>query len=209
MDKEKFDYLFKIVLVGDTNVGKTNILSWLKTNDRPAVSKPTIGVEFGTKTFRFDDAVVKAQIWDTAGQERYHAITAAYYRGSCGAVIVYDISSKNSLENATSVWLKNLKSAADPDIPVMLLGNKRDLERERALEEEAGRAVALKNGMGFFETSAVSGENIQKAFETFIRQIYNAEKQKKDSPTRVKIRKEDLAGHEVKMSSKHKKSSCC
>lgn len=209
MDKEKFDYLFKIVLIGDTNVGKTNILARLIKNDLPAASKPTIGVEFGTKTFKFDNSVVKAQIWDTAGQERYHAITAAYYRGSCGAVIVYDISKKNSLENSTSIWLKNLKSAADPDIPVVLLGNKKDLEEQRVLDEEAGREVALQKGLGFFETSAASGENIQKAFETFIKQIYDAEKQKENSPTRVKIRREDLEGKELKIGVRHKKSSCC
>lgn len=94
MDNQKFDYLFKIVLRGDSNVGKTNILSRLIKDTIPASSKPTFGDEIGTKTFTFDGIVAKAQIWDTAGQERYHAITAAYYRGSNGAVVVYDITKK-------------------------------------------------------------------------------------------------------------------
>lgn len=207
---EKVDYLFKIVLIGDSAVGKTNILSRLVSGEAISHSKPTIGVEFGTKTFKFDDSVVKAQIWDTAGQERYHAITAAYYRGSYGAVIVYDITLQSSLRNAQAIWLKTLKSSTDPGISIVLLGNKKDMEDKRAIETKEGRDVAMKNNTGFFETSAISGENVAEAFEIFIRQIYEKEKNKEHSNARVKVRREDLVGKQLKMNiKKSKKSSCC
>ncbi|KAI4292245.1 Ras-related protein Rab-11A [Pancytospora philotis] len=210
MEQQKFDYLFKIVLIGDTNVGKTHILSRLIKDSVPSASKPTIGVEFGTKTFAVDGATVKAQIWDTAGQERYHAITSAYYRGSSGAVVVYDITKKNSLENALTLWLRNLRQVADPSLPVLLIGNKSDLKSKREVKTEEGREAALKEGMGFFETSALSGENVAEAFEMFIKQIYEIERKKENSPTRVKVRREELVGEYLKgKKSKKQKSSCC
>lgn len=208
--EQRFDFLFKIVLIGDSNVGKTNLLSRLIKNEALSESKPTIGVEFGTKTFKFDDSVVKAQIWDTAGQERYHAITAAYYRGSNGAVIVYDMTQKNSLENACAVWLANLRNSTDSGIPIMLLGNKNDLAKHRTVSQDEGRSTAMREGLGFFETSAVSGENVAEAFETFVRQIYEREKKKQATTTKAKVRREDMVGKELKM--KKKKSTgygCC
>ncbi|KAI5169790.1 Ras-related protein Rab-11A [Pancytospora epiphaga] len=211
MDNQKIDYLFKIVLIGDSNVGKTSILSRLVKNTIPEESKPTIGVEFGTKTFTIDGTVIKAQIWDTAGQERYHAITTAYYRGSNGAVVVYDVTNKNSIENASTVWLKNLRYSADPNIPAMLLGNKADLEKKREVSTMDGFKTALGEKTGYFETSAVSGENITKAFETFINHIYKIEKEKENSPAKVKVRREDLTGEQLNTakSNKKKKSGCC
>lgn len=210
MEQQKFDYLFKIVLVGDTNVGKTYILSRLIKDTVPSTSKPTIGVEFGTRTFKFENSTIKAQIWDTAGQERYHAITSAYYRGSSGAVVVYDITKKNSLENAVSLWLKNLKQVADPNMPVVLIGNKSDLQENRAVATEKGREVALQENMGFFETSALTGENVSEAFESFIKHIYEIEKNNENSPTKVKIRREDLVDEYLKGKKvTPKKSSCC
>lgn len=105
--EEDYDYLFKIVLIGDSGVGKTNLLSRFIKNEFNLESKPTIGVEFATKTVLTDSKLVKAQIWDTAGQERYRAITNAYYRGAVGALMLYDISRNSTFDNVEK-WLKEL-----------------------------------------------------------------------------------------------------
>lgn len=213
MDPEvipKFDFLIKIVLIGDTNVGKTNILSRLVDNKFNADSKATIGVEFGSKIFKFDGSTVKVQIWDTAGQERYHAITTAYYRGSAGAVLVYDISNKESLDHVRSIWLMNLNTVLENSIPKMLLGNKQDLENERKISTESGRTLAVSENMAFFETSAFSGENVNLAFESFVRTIYEMEKNKMvPAGNKDRVGTTELKGHELSIKKKKKRSSCC
>ena len=126
-EDEEYDYLFKIVLIGDSGVGKSNLLLRFTRNEFNLESKTTIGVEFATKTITAaNNQLIKSQIWDTAGQERYRAITNAYYRGAVGALLVYDITSQVSFDNAHK-WLKELKENADQGIVVMLVGNKADL----------------------------------------------------------------------------------
>ncbi|KAK8476415.1 hypothetical protein V6N11_068368 [Hibiscus sabdariffa] len=105
---DDYDYLFKVVLIGDSGVGKSNLLSRFTKNEFSLESKSTIGVEFATRSIRVDDKVVKAQIWDTAGQERYRAITSAYYRGAVGALLVYDVTRHVTFENVER-WLKELR----------------------------------------------------------------------------------------------------
>ncbi|VFQ97117.1 unnamed protein product [Cuscuta campestris] len=134
---EDYDYLFKVVLIGDSGVGKSNLLSRFTKNEFSSESKSTIGVEFATRTIQVDDKVIKAQIWDTAGQERYRAITSAYYRGAVGALLVYDITRKVTFENVQR-WLKELRDHTDQNIVVMLAGNKSDLRHLRAVPR--GRA---------------------------------------------------------------------
>ena len=109
---DDYDYLFKIVLVGDSGVGKSNLLSRFTRNEFSIDSKSTIGVEFATRGVMMDDKTIKAQIWDTAGQERYRAITSAYYRGAVGALLLYDLSKHLSYENANR-WLQELKDHAN------------------------------------------------------------------------------------------------
>jgi len=120
---DDYDYLFKVVIIGDSGVGKSNLLSRFTRNEFHLDSKSTIGVEFATRSIQHDGKVIKAQIWDTAGQERYRAITSAYYRGAVGALLVYDISKRLTFENVER-WLKELRTHADPSIVVMLVGNK-------------------------------------------------------------------------------------
>ncbi|KAD7117101.1 hypothetical protein E3N88_04369 [Mikania micrantha] len=117
--EEDYDYLFKVVLIGDSGVGKTNLLSRFSRNEFSLESKSTIGVEFATRSISVDDKIVKAQIWDTAGQERYRAITSAYYRGAVGALIVYDITRNVTFENVER-WLKELRDHTDQNIVIML-----------------------------------------------------------------------------------------
>nr|KAJ0194436.1 hypothetical protein LSAT_V11C800394810 [Lactuca sativa] len=167
----EYDYLFKIVLIGDSGVGKSNILSRFTRNEFCLESKSTIGVEFATRTLQVEGKTVKAQIWDTAGQERYRAITSAYYRGAVGALLVYDITKAQSFENVTR-WLRELRDHADSNIVIMLAGNKSDLSHLRAVQETNGQKLAEQEGLSFLETSALEAQNVEKAFQMILLDIY-------------------------------------
>ncbi|TFY66480.1 hypothetical protein EVG20_g4615 [Dentipellis fragilis] len=166
-----FDYLFKVVLIGDSGVGKSNLLSRFTRNEFNLETKSTIGVEFATRTISVDGKTLKAQIWDTAGQERYRAITAAYYRGAVGALLVYDIAKHATYVNVTR-WLKELRDHADSNIVIMLVGNKSDLKHLRAVPTEEAKAFATENGLSFIETSALDASNVESAFQTILTDIY-------------------------------------
>ena len=130
-----------VVLIGDSGVGKSNLLSRFTRNEFNLDSKSTIGVEFATRSIQVDAKTIKAQIWDTAGQERYRAITSAYYRGAVGALLVYDISKHQTYENVQR-WLKELRDHADANIVIMLVGNKSDLRHLRAVPTEEAKQFA-------------------------------------------------------------------
>uniref|UniRef100_A0A8C7NDS1 Ras-related protein Rab-25 n=1 Tax=Oncorhynchus mykiss TaxID=8022 RepID=A0A8C7NDS1_ONCMY len=130
-----------LVLIGDSGVGKSNLLSRFTRNEFNLESKSTIGVEFATRSIQVDGKTVKAQIWDTAGQERYRAITSAYYRGAVGALLVYDIAKHLTYENVER-WLKELRDHADSNIVIMLVGNKSDLRHLRAVPTDEARTFA-------------------------------------------------------------------
>ncbi|KAL9553869.1 Ras-related protein ric2 [Mucor bainieri] len=170
---DEYDYLFKLVLIGDSNVGKSNLLSRFTSNEFNLESKSTIGVEFATKNLEIDAHTVKAQIWDTSGQERYRAITGAYYRGAVGALLVYDITRSSSFQNVEH-WLKEIRDHADPNIVIMLVGNKLDLsESSRQVTTEQGGALAEQEGFLFIETSALDATNVDKAFSAVFDAIYS------------------------------------
>lgn len=207
--QEKFDYLFKIVIIGDANVGKTNVISRLVNDEFLEHSKSTIGVDFATKTFKFGDVCVKVQLWDTAGQERYHALISAYYRGSAGAVIVYDVTNRGSFEHSCTSWLNNLESATKEHVPKMLLGNKIDLRDKISVPRPEGERAALDKNMSFFETSALSGDNVHIAFETFVKKIYEKEKTKEVVTNRRQLDDEKVKKSMLGASTGKKKKSCC
>ncbi|KAL2904480.1 Ras-related protein RABA2a [Bienertia sinuspersici] len=169
--EEEYDYLFKVVLIGDSGVGKSNLLSRFTRNEFCLESKSTIGVEFATRTLQVEGRTVKAQIWDTAGQERYRAITSAYYRGALGALLVYDVTKPTTFDNV-SRWLKELRDHADANIVIMLIGNKTDLKHLRAVATEDAQSFAEKEGLSFIETSALESTNVEKAFQTILSEIY-------------------------------------
>ncbi|KAG0655314.1 Rab GTPase ypt32 [Maudiozyma exigua] len=166
-----YDYLFKIVLIGDSGVGKSNLLSRFTTNEFNIESKSTIGVEFATRTIEVEGKKIKAQIWDTAGQERYRAITSAYYRGAVGALIVYDISKSSTYENCNH-WLTELRENADDNVAVGLIGNKSDLSHLRAVPTDEAKNFASESQLLFAETSALNSENVDQAFRELITAIY-------------------------------------
>ncbi|XP_060186200.1 ras-related protein Rab11D [Lycium barbarum] len=168
----KIDYVFKVVLIGDSAVGKSQILARFARNEFSLDSKATIGVEFQTRTLVIQHKSVKAQIWDTAGQERYRAVTSAYYRGAVGALLVYDITKRQTFDHMPR-WLEELRAHADKNIVIMLIGNKTDLEDQRAVPTEDAKEFAQKEGLFFLETSAMEGRNVEDAFFTVLTEIFN------------------------------------
>ncbi|KAJ2898306.1 Rab GTPase ypt31 [Coemansia aciculifera] len=168
---DEYDFLFKIVLIGDSGVGKSNLLSRFTRNEFNLESKSTIGVEFATRSIQVDAKTIKAQIWDTAGQERYRAITSAYYRGAVGALLVYDIAKHPTYENVTR-WLKELRDHADSNIVIMLVGNKSDLRHLRAVPTDEAKQFASENGLFFIETSALDSSNVEQSFQQILTEIY-------------------------------------
>ena len=170
MENKEYDLLFKLILIGDSYVGKSNILLKYLKNQFNENSKTTIGVEFGTKNIIINNKRIKIQIWDTAGQERYRSITSAYYKGAKGALIVYDITRKNTFDNIDK-WITDLKLNGDKNICIIILGNKSDLIDKREINKNDGIKKAEMYKTAFLETSALNGDNISKAFDELIEQI--------------------------------------
>ncbi|KAL0984825.1 hypothetical protein UPYG_G00147580 [Umbra pygmaea] len=168
---ESYNFVFKVVLIGESGVGKSNLLSRFTKNEFTHDSRTTIGVEFSTRTVQLNSLTIKAQIWDTAGLERYRAITSAYYRGAVGALLVYDITKHLTYESVDR-WLKELYDHADPHIVVMLVGNKTDLGSERSVPTEEAKDFAEKKGILFLETSALESTNVETAFHNVLGEIH-------------------------------------
>jgi Ras-related protein Rab-11A len=142
MAEIEVDIIYKIILVGDTGVGKTKILTRYTKDEFSFDSKTTLGVEFGSKIYNINDNIIKLQIWDTAGQERYRSITCAYYKGSAGAIIVFDVARKETFENVDR-WHEDIMRCADKDICIILIGNKCDLEIREVKYQEATEKAKL------------------------------------------------------------------
>ncbi|EEB18513.1 GTP-binding nuclear protein RAN1, putative [Pediculus humanus corporis] len=157
------DYLFKFLVIGSAGCGKSCLLYQFIRNQFKEDSSYTIGVEFGSKIVNVGGKSVKLQIWDTAGQERFRSVTKGYYRGAAGALLVYDITSRDSF-NALSTWLSDTKTLASPNIVMLLVGNKKDLEKEREVTFLEASKFAQENELMFLETSAKSGECVEEAF---------------------------------------------
>jgi len=210
-DSSNYDYLFKVVLIGDSGVGKSNLLSRFTRNEFNIESKSTIGVEFATRSINVDGKTVKSQIWDTAGQERYRAITSAYYRGAVGALLVYDIAKHATYVNVTR-WLKELRDHADSNIVIMLVGNKSDLKHLRAVPTEEAKAFASENGLSFIETSALDASNVESAFQNILTEIYRivSNKALEQSENQIKPPNESITvTPSIENANPEGKSGCC
>ena len=171
-DLDSYEQLYKIIIIGDSGVGKSNILGRYLHNEFKHDTKSTVGVEFGSKQLKVSGINIKLQIWDTAGEERYRAITSAYYKGSKGCFIVYDITSEISFENVEK-WYEEIRKSAEKEISIILIGNKCDLENERKVSIEMGQNKAKNLNCPFFETSALNNTNIMTAFQNISEDIYN------------------------------------
>lgn len=208
---DDYDYLFKVVLIGDSGVGKSNLLSRFTRNEFCLESKSTIGVEFATRSIQVDAKTIKAQIWDTAGQERYRAITSAYYRGAVGALLVYDMTKALTFENVER-WLKELRDHADANIVIMLVGNKSDLRHLRSVSTEDAQAFCEREGLSFIETSALESTNVENAFQSILTDIYHivSKKTLDNDESRPKVGEgKDILVVDSQEANTAKKSSCC
>ena len=173
LDKiENYDLLFKIVLVGDSLVGKTNIIRNYLSNEFSPETKPTIGIEFGSKNLNLNNKIIKLQIWDTAGQEKYRSITLTYCKGANGFFIIYDITKKQTFDNI-EIWINLIKeNIHNEDINIILLGNKSDLNDKREISFEEDLEKAKKYNFGFCEVSALNGNNIKYAVFLLFKEIF-------------------------------------
>ena len=170
-EDHSYELLYKIIIVGDACVGKSNILSRYVKDEFREDSKSTVGVELGTKFLKIKGTGAKLQIWDTAGQERYRSITSSYYKGSHGCFIIYDITNENSFENVDK-WYEQAQKEASKDVSIILVGNKCDLENERKVSKEKGEEKAKNFNVPFFETSALSKIKIDDIFTEMVNNIY-------------------------------------
>ena len=167
----KANYFFKCVIAGDPGVGKTNLMNRFTKDEFSSSNKLTVGIDFSTRQIEHDNLTIEAQVWDTAGQERYKAVTAAYYRGAMGVLLVYDITKRVSFENCEQ-WLRELRTHTDPSIVAMLVGNKCDLRHQQQVDVEDAKDFAEDNNLAFIETSARDATNVDLAFETILIEIY-------------------------------------
>jgi len=168
----EYDYLFKLLLIGDSGVGKSCLLLRFADDTYTDSYISTIGVDFKIRTVDLDTKTIKLQIWDTAGQERFRTITSSYYRGAHGIIIVYDITDKESFDNVRQ-WLFEIDRYASENVCKLLVGNKSDLANKRAVEFEAAKSFADELNIPFLETSAKNATNVEQAFLTMAAQIKN------------------------------------
>ncbi len=165
----KYDYLMKCILVGDSGVGKSCLLYQFLAHEFRKEIEPTIGMEFGAKILELNDLIVRLQIWDSAGQENYRSITRSYYRNTICGFLVYDITSRKSFENIKQ-WLDETRTYGSADLYLVLVGNKCELTN-REVEYKEGKAFAEDNKMHFFETSAKENINVQEMFIEIVKII--------------------------------------
>ena len=175
----KEDYKLKVVIVGDSGVGKTNLIKRFVSNTFSPNSKATVGVEFISKSYRINNQVFKIEMWDTAGQERYKSITAAYYKGAKGALIVYDTTQKTSFENIDK-WMAEIKDKSSKDMKLMIVGNKTDLKDERQVKTEEALVKAKDLEAPIMEASALDGSNVKEAFYDLLKEMYKEIRKKLD-----------------------------
>eukprot|EP01105_Mastigella_eilhardi_P020046 TRINITY_DN4750_c0_g1_i2.p1 TRINITY_DN4750_c0_g1~~TRINITY_DN4750_c0_g1_i2.p1 ORF type:complete len:214 (-),score=50.35 TRINITY_DN4750_c0_g1_i2:123-764(-) len=167
---EKYDFLFKFIVIGDANTGKSCLLHRFIEQKFKRDSTHTIGVEFGAKLVDVGGKTLKLQIWDTAGQERFRSVTRSYYRGAAGALLVYDVTSRESYNHISS-WLSDAKSLSNTKTVIMLVGNKIDLSAEREVTFLEASRFSQENGLMFVETSCLTGENVDEVFMKCARTI--------------------------------------
>ena len=215
MDEEEessYELLYKVIIIGDTAVGKSNILSRYVKDEFSSNSKSTVGVELGIKFLKIKNTKTKIQIWDTAGQERYRAITSSYFKGSNGCFIVYDITNEASFNNIEN-WYEQIQKETSSDLPILLVGNKCDLEDERKVPIEKGKEKAKNLNCAFFETSALKKINIDKIFEELVNNIYEKTGgNKNDDDINIELIKDDkgINLNDDKNDEKgSKKGGCC
>jgi len=188
---ETYDYLFKLLMVGDSGVGKTSLLLQFTQGDFNVQMRSTVGVDLKVKMMKFRNKITKLTIWDTAGQERFRTLTSAYYRGAHGIILVYDVTSRESFQNIKD-WLKEISIySTNDDVVKMLVGNKIDKSTERQVTKDEAIAFARSESMLYVESSAKNKTGVQQAFEELIEKILDVpallETNKEEKKSNVQI----------------------
>ncbi|KAL8129760.1 hypothetical protein V2J09_018915 [Rumex salicifolius] len=203
-----YDYLIKLLLIGDSGVGKSCLLLRFSDGSFTTSFITTIGIDFKIRTIELDGKRIKLQIWDTAGQERFRTITTAYYRGAMGILLVYDVTDESSFNNIRN-WIRNIEQHASDNVNKILVGNKADMdESKRAVPTSKGQALADEYGIKFFETSAKTNLNVEEVFFSIgrdIKQRLAETDSKAEQPAALKINPQDPASGGAQAS---QKSAC-
>jgi len=181
MDSDHYDFLYKLLLIGDSGVGKSCLLLRFSDGTFTESYLGTIGVDFKIRTITMAGKVVKLQIWDTAGQERFRTITSSYYRGAHGIIVVYDVTDQGSFANVRQ-WMQEIQRYAAADVCRLLVGNKTDAVTKRTVDTATGKEYADSLGIPFLETSAKNSSNVEQAFTIMAEEI---RKQHEASPRKV------------------------
>ena len=171
--EQDYEFIFKVLLIGNSNVGKSSLFLKFVDDIWNDTFVPTIGVDFKIKTFEIDSSKIKMQIWDTAGQERFKNIIASYYRGAHGILLLYDVTDKDSFKNLSN-WLIEIEKNSSKNVIKVLIGNKTDLEDKRVISQNQGKDFADTYGLKFIETSVKKNINVKEAFETLGRELMAA-----------------------------------
>lgn len=168
-----FDYQFRLILIGDSTVGKSSLLKYFTDGKFSELCDPTVGVDFFARLIEVKNGIrVKLQLWDTAGQERFRSITRSYYRNSVGVMIVFDITKRPSFDNITG-WLAEAKFHIEPHEAVyMIIGHKADCDSERQVTYREASQFAQLNGLKYLETSAKNGQNVEESFQMLAKEVY-------------------------------------
>jgi Ras-related protein Rab-1A len=197
----KYDYLFKLIIIGDTNTGKSCLLQRFADDLYINEFISTIGVDFKVKTITINDKMIKTQIWDTAGQDRFRSITNSYYRGAHGIIISYDITNKQSFVNIER-WMRNVKDLVSDNAVKILIGTKSDLEEKRKVSKKELEDLANELDMKYIETSAKDNKNVDELFIIICKEILNNMTEKLEN---LRERKIFIETHLLKQ----KKNNCC
>jgi len=176
--EDNYEFIFKVLLLGNSNVGKSSLFLRFVDDIWNDTFVPTIGVDFKIKTFEIDEKKIKMQIWDTAGQERFKNIISSYYRGAHGILLIYDVTDKDSFRNLAN-WLIEIEKNANKNVLKVVIGNKTDLENRRVITYNQGKEFADTYDLKFLETSAKKNLNVNEAFETLGRELMAAAGDKK------------------------------
>ena len=202
---EDYEFIFKVLLLGNSNVGKSSLFLRFVDDIWNDTFVPTIGVDFKIKTFNIDEKKIKMQIWDTAGQERFKNIIASYYRGAHGILLIYDVTDKDSFKNLSN-WLIEIEKNANKNVLKVLIGNKVDLEDKRVITYNQGKEFADTYGLKYIETSAKKNLNVNEAFETLGRELMAASDDKRI--TKQKQNKKVTVSNAQDLTPEQKKGCC-